>query len=284
MTTDAHDNDLWQRILPELKLQMTQATFDTWLANTTAKSSRGKITVTVRTPLAKDWLESRLQAIIQRTAARVAGHPIQVAFTAPDPKQSSPAPSPQAPPKPNSALQGPDVPPDCQFGIEIVNFDPTTKGWVMTSNYAWQFWQPLLGAVPFNLWNTLRSFPAAYHHNGNDAFQWPTIQTLADICANGNRHAILGRAARTGRKRKEGALEILETARIVWTQTYGTGRNIQYYFRILDHLPILVPTQIKLLTSRLQERHQRQIARCDIDYEEWKQLTLPSLLMAGPQG
>jgi hypothetical protein len=266
------DNDLWQRVLPELKLQMTQATFDTWLANTTAKYSNDTLTITVHSAFAKDWLDNRLHAIIQRTATRVAGHPIQIIFTVIEPKQHPPA---------KHAPQNPDIPPNCQFGIEIVNFDPTTKGWVMTANYAWQFWQPLLGAVPFNLWNTLRSFPAAYHHNGDDAFQWPTIQTLADICANGNRHKILGRATRQGRGPIIGVLEVLETQRIVRTRTYGTGRSVQYYFRVLDHLPILAPAQVKLLTPRLQERHQRQIARCELDYEEWKQLTLPSLLMSG---
>lgn len=277
MTTNAHDNDLWQRILPELKLQMTQATFNTWLANSTAARSNGTLTVTVATPLAKDWLENRLHSIIQRTATRVAGHPLRIVFTT-QPEQHHP---PSSPPPLTPGPQDTNIPPDCHFGIQIVNFDPRTKGWVMTSNYAWHFWQPWLGTIPFNLWNTLRSFPAAYHHNGNDAFQWPTIQTLADICANGNRHKILGRAARQGRGPTIGALEVLETERIVWTRAYGTDRNIQYFFRVLDRLPILAPAQIELLTPRLQERHQRQIARCELNYEEWKQLTLPSLLMSG---
>jgi len=276
MTTNTN---IWQHTLEQLKLQMTQATFDTWLANTTAELTGNTLTITLQNDYAKDWLENQLLHTIQRTTTRVAGHPLQIAFTVK--RHPATGPGSGVPPSPEPEA-GSSIPPNHRFGIEIVEFDPTTAGWVMTSNYAWQFWQPLLGAIPFNLWNTLRSFPAAYHHNGH-ALQWPTVQTLADICANGNRHKILGRAARPGRKRTVGALETLEKERIVWTRTYGTGdRDVQYYFRVLSRLPLLTPTQVGRLTKRLQERHQRQMARCQLDYEEWKQLTLPSLLMAGP--
>jgi len=295
MTTNAANKDLWQQILPKLKLQMTQSTFDTWLANSTAECTNGTLVIMAHSTFAKDWLENRLQSIIQRTATRITGHPIQIVFTTKPEQQpsatlrSQQAANTQTSPSPSDpSLLDQDIPLDCRFGIEIVNFDPTTKGWVMTSNYAWQFWQPLLGTVPFNLWNTLRSFPAAFHRNGDNGFQWPSIQTLADICANRNRHAILGRAARAGRNRTVGALEMLEQERIVWTKSYGTGRNVTYYFRVLDNLPLLTPTQVNRLTPRLQERHQRHISRCELDYEEWQQLTLPSLCiqtdMARTQG
>jgi len=50
----------------------------------------------------------------------------------------------------------------------------------------------------FWLWATLRSCAAHWMTTRNP--EWPSIQTLADICANKNRHRILGRAARRGRK------------------------------------------------------------------------------------
>ena len=160
----------------------------------------------------------------------------------------------------------------------MVAYDPTVRGWVMTANYAWQFWLAYLGAVPFALWNTLRSFPAAYQKKHRPF--WPSIQTLADIITGGDRKRLLGREACAGRGRTVGALEVLERERVVWVQRRGQGTSMRYMFRVLDHLPLLTPAQVATLSERLQERHARELARCEVDREEWEQLTLPTL--AGP--
>ena len=105
-------------------------------------------------------------------------------------------------PCPHPSPSDPDLPPDCRINIELINFDPTTAGWVMVPNYAVHYWQPYLGLTPFALWVALRSFPAAWA--GGRASEWPSIQTLADIITNRNRHRILGRAKRQGRRRTVG--------------------------------------------------------------------------------
>jgi len=289
--------EIWQTALNTLKLQMTRATFDTWLANTQLinyDEHTAAFTIGVANAYAKDWLEHRLHQIILRTLSRLTGKTATVQFTILYPTTSTtvgdaPGPSLQKRPLGETDLEpaDQDLPADCRFGIELVSFDPTSKGWVMTSNYAHQFWQPYLtaierengtrsGGIAFPLWQLLRSFPASWQGRSNP--NWPSIQTLADIVANGNRHKVLGRAACKGRQRTIGALETLEQARIVWTRTYGQDRDTIYYFRVLDNLPILTPAQTAKLTQRLQERHQREMSKCQIDYEQWQQLTLPTLL------
>ena len=284
----------YNNVLSALKLQMTQATFDTWLAQSTGEIKGNTLTVTLPKPSALEWVEARLRPTIERTIARVIGRPIELKLTAKYPQateKSRPGPVPDpgsSPPGFRDGLNSPDVPPGCKFGIEIINFDPTDRGWVGVSNYAVQYWQPYLatrerqagarsGGIAFPLWITLRSFPAAW---GNAKY-WPSVQLLADICANHNRHVILGRAERgkgeNTRKRTVGALEILENERVVWPKSYGTGRDIIYVFRVLRVLPLLTSTQISLLTPRLQERHTQELVKCHLDHEEWKQLTLPSL-------
>lgn len=285
---------IWQQTLEALRLQMTRATYDTWLNDTKLLShADGIASIGVKNAYAKDWLENRLLSTIQRTLSRITGAPTNVQFTILHPPATTVADAP-GPSLPSRSLgeidpepADRDMPADCRFGIELVSFDPTTKGFVMTSNYAIQFWQPYLatverkqgarsGGVAFPLWQLLRSFPAAWTGRTNPF--WPAIQTMADIVANGNRHRILGRAERKGRKRMVGALEILEIERIVWPRAYGEGRETIYYFRVLDTLPLLTPWQVTQLPPPIQERHQRTLSRCSIDYQEWKQLTLPSLL------
>jgi len=85
----------WKAALGELEMQMTRATFTTWLQGTRALSWNGDdFVVGVRNDFAKDWLENRLLDLIERTLAGVvasmseasmseapsAGRPVAVRF------------------------------------------------------------------------------------------------------------------------------------------------------------------------------------------------------------
>jgi chromosomal replication initiator protein len=73
----------WQTTLGELQLQMTKATFDTWLRGSQAIACRdGTVTVYVKHAYAVDWLQNRLQPLIRRTLQRHAGPGADVVFTA----------------------------------------------------------------------------------------------------------------------------------------------------------------------------------------------------------
>jgi hypothetical protein len=303
------DQQIWSRALEDLKLQLPKATFDTWLMGTTADLDGDTLTVLVGNTFAEEWLEYRLRDRIEAAVAACAGRPLTLVFAiksanhddagnpgrVQSPAEAPPERRPEGPPEfveatsracrggpveglvegqpPGSGAPALPAPGPGEIAVELVEFDPTKRGFVMTANYAIRFWQPYLGQLPFSLWQTLRSF--AFRA---DEDAWPSIQTLADICANGNRHAILGRARRNGRKPIVGALETLENERIVWVLHSGSGRMTRYHFRVLGSLPLLTPGQIQRLTPRLQEAHERFLQRCAIDYEEWKQLTLPSLM------
>jgi hypothetical protein len=76
---------LWRAALAELQLQMTQATFDTWLKGSELVRCEGDtFVVGVANTYAKDWLEHRLLPVITRTLARRVGHPVGVEFVAPE--------------------------------------------------------------------------------------------------------------------------------------------------------------------------------------------------------
>jgi chromosomal replication initiator protein len=71
----------WKAALGELEMQMTRATFSTWLQGTRALScADGEFVIGVRNDFAKDWLENRLLDLIIRTLSGVVGHRIGVRF------------------------------------------------------------------------------------------------------------------------------------------------------------------------------------------------------------
>ncbi|MFO7682466.1 MAG: DnaA N-terminal domain-containing protein [Chloroflexota bacterium] len=70
---------LWKNVLDELKLQMTQATFNTWLKDSKLKLNGGQTAeVLVRNSYAADWINGRLQETVSRTLSAVAGRQLHV--------------------------------------------------------------------------------------------------------------------------------------------------------------------------------------------------------------
>lgn len=68
--------DLWQRILTELRLQMTPATYAAWLKDTHGErfdEVDGSLVVQVPSEATRDWLTSRLGNVLRETVAKVAG-------------------------------------------------------------------------------------------------------------------------------------------------------------------------------------------------------------------
>ncbi|MBM3130125.1 MAG: chromosomal replication initiator protein DnaA [Chloroflexi bacterium] len=78
-------NEIWHATLGELQLQMTKATFDTWVRPTHAIAYRdGEMTVGVHSPYAKEWLENRLHTTIARTVTGIVGRSVQVLYIVKD--------------------------------------------------------------------------------------------------------------------------------------------------------------------------------------------------------
>jgi chromosomal replication initiator protein len=71
----------WKATLGDLELQMTKATFNTWLRDTRfLASEEGEFVIGVRNDYARDWLENRLKETIVRTLASMIGRPASVRF------------------------------------------------------------------------------------------------------------------------------------------------------------------------------------------------------------
>ena len=72
---------VWQAVLDDLQLQMTKATFDTWVKQTIALAHEdGAFFVGVHNGYAKDWLENRLMGAIKRTLTGILNQSVEVKF------------------------------------------------------------------------------------------------------------------------------------------------------------------------------------------------------------
>ena len=74
---------LWPLALGELKQQMTKATFNTWLVDSQVipeASSPTFLVISVRNQYAYEWLTYRLQPVIVRTLAGIAGYEVEACF------------------------------------------------------------------------------------------------------------------------------------------------------------------------------------------------------------
>lgn len=75
-------DQVWQAALGQLQMQMTQATFDTWVKDTRIVSqNEGNLVIGTKSAFAKDWLENRLFTTINRTITTILGHPVNIQFT-----------------------------------------------------------------------------------------------------------------------------------------------------------------------------------------------------------
>jgi chromosomal replication initiator protein len=71
----------WKATLAELELQMTKATFNTWLKDARLVHCKAdEYVIAVRNDYAKDWLENRLHDTIQRTLAAIVNERVTLRF------------------------------------------------------------------------------------------------------------------------------------------------------------------------------------------------------------
>ncbi|MFZ5919124.1 MAG: chromosomal replication initiator protein DnaA [Chloroflexota bacterium] len=91
----AQAEQIWQTALGELQMQVTRATFETWVKDTRVLSYEdGEFTIGVHSAFAKDWLENRLQALIKRTLTKCMGRSVGVSFVVWSPVEEAADPGP----------------------------------------------------------------------------------------------------------------------------------------------------------------------------------------------
>jgi len=176
MTAD----QIWQAALRELQLQMTKATFDTWVKNTRAIShEEGIFVIGVPNALARDWLENRLLTTVERTLVGIIGYPVEVEFAVLE--ESTPAESQGRRPVTVSQQEGE------QLALEPIYTTAASaiirpELNVATSLYSVQKWLPLLGVQRWTLVQVLRCL-CVHSPRRPDGTKWVTTtwKELGDL-------------------------------------------------------------------------------------------------------
>lgn len=260
---------VWQAACGELQMQLTGATFDTWLRRARLVSFEGDTcTIAVHNQYAQDWMENRLQAMIVRTLTGVIGRPVSVRFvvttrdeevladqTAPAPVAGRPAAA-----RVDQAIPGPAT-------FVLPEFNSHEAGWFPISHYESTFWAPLLGRVAWRVWEIVRE-----HDIRHEKSEWTpnrrwSAPTLAEHVPCG-KQAISG-VSRNSHGRQPGALERMAELGIGRFERQGVEPHIMYVVAVMVRLPLLIPDQVKLLTERLQLDHDRWLGEHGFDPRAW---------------
>jgi hypothetical protein len=224
----------------------------------------GMFTVGVHNEHAKEWLENRLQGMIQRTLASVCGQAVNVQFVVWRQAGMERAPEP--------ALEAVDV--EGPSPEAVIEFDASEIGFFPVDLYAGTFWRPYLtrrSRYAWAVWEIVR----AEDKRGKVAkaeTPWTPPATwsapeLAELVGCGIQ-AITG-LNRSGQERQAGALECLRQAGVCRFERQGRFPHVDYEMSVRVMLPVLRPEQARDLAVRLCTRHDRFLREHGVDPSEW---------------
>jgi hypothetical protein len=255
---------VWQTALGELQLQLTGATFSTWLGRARLVSFEDDtFTISVHSQHAQEWLENRLKAMIQRTLVSGCGRDVDVRFVCrQDGAERAPEPALEA-----VAIEGPS--PEA-----VIEFDASEIGFFPVDVYAGTFWRPYLTRRSRYAWAVWEIVRAEDKRSKADksATPWTPPATwsapeLAELVGCGIQ-AITG-LNRSGQERQAGALDCLRQAGVCRFERQGRFPHVDYEMSVRVMLPVLRPEQARELAVRLCTRHDRFLREHGVDPSEW---------------
>jgi len=206
--------EIWGRVLAELKLRMTKATFDTWLVQTHLQElTDDKAVIACPNGFAVDWLENRLAGVIKDTLTRVLGREVELSFVV----AAAPEPEPEELP-PGPGLYYPAY---TQEYTEIVQPEKRYN----ISFYFRQVWAPRLGPTAAALVSELRNRCWFAWANGDDH---PRCQANYEELATvlGVSRATIARLVKAIRK-QEGDLHLFLSVHSTYYYDEDLGKRVQ---------------------------------------------------------
>ena len=141
------------------------------------------------------------------------------------------------------------------------------------ATYETLFWQPFMG-VAYSFYVVLRSYALA-------ANVWPevSVDMMARSMGQGDRTAILGRAASNGRPAAPGAAQLLDDLNVVVHRQRRRGTRSTHLFEVLMRLPVLTPAQVEGFERPLADAHEWFLGSIrGFDLVAWRELDKASFV------
>jgi len=256
---------VWQAALGELQLQLTGATFDTWLRRSSVIALEGDtLVVGVVNRYAQDWLTSRMTEMVKRTLTGIVGRAVTARFVAqvhemPTVESAPAIAAPTSPPvitPPASALAMPEMP-----ALGEVGFFPVSR-------YENTFWATHLGRVAWRVWEIVRGADVRREKSEwTNERRWSS-PALARLVPCGPQ-AVAGVTRANGRQ--AGALERLAVAGVGQYRRQGDlhDPHTMYVVQVRVRLPLLTPVAVMELSETLRLQHDRWLEEYGFDPRAW---------------
>jgi len=275
---DKLDNpdQIWQTALGDLQLQLTGATYNTWLGRTSLVAYEdGVFTVGVHNEHAKEWLENRLQTMILRTLDGLVGRPVEIRFVIQEQASGNDQPAPVS----TSPITTMETTDEERNGLSaaprpfVLPAMPDMKeiGWYPVTSYESSFWRPLLGRVAWAIWEIIREGDHRKEKSEWTPDQRWTAPSLAGQIGCG-KQAVAGvnRSNGDGQLHHHGGgFDRLVAHEIGQVKRQGTEPHVIYVVSVRTRLPLLCPAQVKQLADVLQVRHDRWLDAHGFDARDW---------------
>jgi len=257
---------LWDDVLTNLRLQVTEASFDTWLQDSRCiEATDGRLVVAVRNQYAVDWLTHKWQKMVGQTVERVAGQALAVEFVV---VEKAPV----------------DLPAVARERARFVvpEFDVSEAGWFPVSEYECRFWAALLGRVAWRVWELVRKMDRRKEKSDWTPPQRWTAPSLAEQVPCG-KQALVGAERKVAegvdgawldtdgiwRYHKAGAFDRLEEEQAGRVERRGEKRHTTYWISVRVGLGLLEPRQVNQLPARLQVQHDRWLEDHGFNPRDW---------------
>jgi hypothetical protein len=260
-------DQVWQQALGELQFQLTGATFDTWLGRTKLIGfEHDEFTIGVHNTYAQDWLSNRLDGMIRRVLSRVVGKAVAVKFVVyngntPDVAFAvgEPAEVGQGGAIETSEVAAPAMPemPD----LKDVGYFPVSR-------YECTFWAPLLGRVPWRVWEIVRGADIRREKTDWTPERRWSAPEMARMVPCGPQ-AVVGVNRQDGHQ--AGALERMLEMGIGQYRRQGNDRDphTMYSISVRVRLPLIPPVSVMHLTDSLRHRHDQWLEEHGFDPRDW---------------
>lgn len=184
--TNLTPQQVWDATKNELQLQMTKATFNSWLADAQLVSPQtgelnGRMVIGVRNEYAQQWLQARLDDTIKRTMQSILGRPLDIQYvvatpgwsaaTIGEPPEMPPAEGYRRPTEPGSGEYGGNLSPQAHTELlerikareetdghttaVFPGFEPLNSNWTQVPDMFFTFVVPNAHAIVTKLVGTV---------------------------------------------------------------------------------------------------------------------------------